>query len=180
MIRSLPKASVRASRLQRSLTGVLLASLLVLAVAPAASAATSTFAWLAKVGSSGANGTVAINTYTSGSGAMVLKVKKLPASRMLPVVLLKASCKGASLATLASIKTNSSGALTKTVSLTTSQATASKKQATGTGTPWARKCASTNSCVDASRTSSTVASWTKSSSRESTRGWCACISWPIA
>ena len=133
MSRSLPNAYAPTTRLRRATSGVLLASLFLFALAPAASAATSTDAWLAKVGSSGANGTAAINAYTTGSGALVLKLKKLPASRTLPVTLLKTSCKGSSLLTLASVKTTSTGAVTKTSGLTASQVKVIKKQATGTG-----------------------------------------------
>ena len=117
---------------RKAISGMVLASLVVLAIAPAAHAATSTNAWLAKVGSSGANGTAAINAYTTGTGALVLKLKKLPASRTLAVTVLKASCKGSTLLTLASIKTTSTGAAVRTSSLTKAQATAIKKAATGT------------------------------------------------
>ena len=71
----------RGSDLARTLASVLLASLVALALAPAAQAATSTNAWLAKVGSSGANGTAAVNAFTTGVGNVVLKLKKLPASQ---------------------------------------------------------------------------------------------------
>jgi YVTN family beta-propeller protein len=114
------------------MAGVLLASLVALALAPAAQAATSTNAWLAKVGSSGANGTAAVNAFTTGVGNVVLKLKKLPTSRTLAVTLLKTSCKGSSLMTLASVKTTSTGAATKTISLTKTQVTAIKKAGTGT------------------------------------------------
>ena len=117
---------------RRAISGLVLASLVALALAPAAQAATSTNAWLAKIGSSGANGTAAINAYTTGSGVLVLKLKRLPASRTLAVTVLKTSCKGATLLTLASIRTTSTGAAVRTSSLTRTQATAIKKAATGT------------------------------------------------
>lgn len=133
MSRSLPKVSAAVSCWRKPIAAVLLSSLLVLALAPAASAATSTNAWLAKVGSSGANGTASINAYTTGVGSLVLKLKKLPASRTLAVTLLKTSCKGSALFTLSSIKSTSTGAATKTLSLTAARVTAIKKATTGTG-----------------------------------------------
>jgi YVTN family beta-propeller protein len=131
MARSLTDSSTHARR-RRGTAGFLLACVMVLAVAPAAQAATATNAWLAKVGSSGANGTATIQAFTTGTGNVVLKLKKLPASRTLAVTLLKTSCKGSTLLTLASVKTTSTGAATRTSSLTASQATAIKKATTGT------------------------------------------------
>jgi virginiamycin B lyase len=113
-------------------TGLLLAGMMVLAVAPGAQAATATNAWLAKIGTSGANGTATMSAYTTGTGSLVLKLKRLPASRTLAVTLLKASCKGSTLLTLASVKTASTGAATKTTSLTAAQVTTIKKATTGT------------------------------------------------
>jgi YVTN family beta-propeller protein len=126
------RSSIAARSWRRTISSLVLASLVMLAAAPSAQAATSTNSWLAKIGSSGANGTAAINAYTTGSGALVLKLKKLPDSRTLAVTLLKASCKGSTLLTLASIKTTSTGAAVRTSGLTASQATAIKKATVGT------------------------------------------------
>ena len=133
MARRIVHALIPARVWHRAVSFLVLASLVALTLAPAAMAATSTNAWLAKIGSSGANGTAAVNAYTTGSGALVLKLKKLPASRTLAVTLLKTSCKGATLLTLASIKSTSTGAAVRTSGLTTSQATAIKKATAGTG-----------------------------------------------
>lgn len=117
----------------RAPTALALACVLVLAIAPAAAGATSTNAWLAKVGSAGANGTATIQAYTTGTGSLVLKLKKLPTARTLAVTLLKTSCKGSTLLTLASIRSSSTGAATRTSSLTAAQVTSIKKATTGTG-----------------------------------------------
>lgn len=61
MPRRFAHSSIAARLWRRAISGLVLASLVVLAIAPAAHAARSTNAWLAKVGSSGANGTAAIN-----------------------------------------------------------------------------------------------------------------------
>lgn len=117
---------------RKGLSAVLLAGLLIVAMAPGAQAATATNAWLAKIGSAGANGTAALNLWTTGTGNTILKLKKLPASKTLAVTLLKASCKGSTLLTLASVKTTSTGVATRTITLTASQATAIRKATTGT------------------------------------------------
>jgi hypothetical protein len=127
MAQSLPNSSAAVRTWRKLTAGLVLACLVALAVAPAAQAATSTNAWLAKVGSSGANGTAGVNAFTTGVGNVVLKLKKLPASRTLAVTLLKTSCKGSTLLTLASVKSTSTGAVTKTFSLTKTQVTAIKK-----------------------------------------------------
>jgi YVTN family beta-propeller protein len=133
MARSLPNAPVVARSWRAVIASLTLASLLATAFAPAASAATTTNAWLAKVGTSGANGTATVKAYTTGTGSLILKLKKLQTSRTLAVALLKTSCKGATLLTLASIKTGSTGTAARTSSLTASQVTAIKKATTGTG-----------------------------------------------
>lgn len=131
MARSLASPSTHARSWRRRAAGPLLASLLLLSLAPSAQAATTTNSWLAKVGSAGANGTASMLAYTTGSGSLILKLKKLPASKTLTVTLLKTSCKGSTLLTLASIKSSSSGAATRTSSLNASQVTSVKKATTG-------------------------------------------------
>lgn len=116
----------------RAISG-LIGLCLVFGASPAALAATATNSWLAKLGTAGANGTVTVNAFTTGTGNIVLKLKKLKASTAFAVVLLKTSCKGASLATLASVKSSSTGVVTKTTNLTAAQVSAVKKQTAGTG-----------------------------------------------
>ena len=132
MAQSLPARGIRhAWRIRVS--GTVLASALVLSLAPGAQAATVTNAWLAKVGTGGANGTASMQTFTTGVGNVTLKLKGLKASTWLPVALLKTSCKGSTLLTLTSIKTTSARAAVRTSSLTAAQVTAIKKATAGTG-----------------------------------------------
>jgi len=114
----------------------------------AAGAATVSAAWSAKIGSGGVNGSATISAVTTGSGTMALKVARMKASTLLPVVLHKGTCSsvGAVLLTLAPIRTTSSGAASRTNGLTAAQVTKITAAATagkiairiGTGT--ARKC----------------------------------------
>ncbi len=79
-----------------------------LALGPvAAGGATVSAAWSATIGSAGVNGKAAISAYTTGTGAITLKLAKLKASTLHPVVLHKGTCSsvGAVLLTLPSIKT---------------------------------------------------------------------------
>lgn len=139
-----------ASRRVRSLTlsTVLVAILAAGAVGPAA-AATVASTWNANVGSSGANGTARIQAYTSGTGALALKLVKLKRSSTLPVVISKGTCGsvGSKLLTLASIRTTSSGAVTRTSTLSAAQVKAIRaatrttgKIAVRIGTGSSRKC----------------------------------------
>lgn len=100
----------------------LVAILAVSAIGPA-SAATVASTWNAKIGPSGANGTARIQAYTSGTGALALKLAKLKPSSTLAVVISKGTCSsvGSTLTTLASVRTTSGGALTRTSSLTAAQ-----------------------------------------------------------
>jgi YVTN family beta-propeller protein len=133
----------------RALLPLSLGMAALLTVGPmAAGAATVSAAWSAKIGSAGVNGTATISAFTTGTGTLALKLAKLKASTLLPVVLYKGTCGsvGAVLLTLAPIKTTSSGAASRTSSLTAAQATKITAAATagkiairiGTGT--ARKC----------------------------------------
>ena len=108
---------------------------LVLAMAPIASAATLANAWSAKIGTSGANGTVTINAFTTGAGSIVLKLAKLRASTTHTVVVAKGTCSkvGTTVIKFASIKTSSRGAAARTTSLTAAQVTAIKAATKGTG-----------------------------------------------
>ena len=121
----------------------------VLALGPvAAGAATVSAAWSAKIGSAGVNGKAAISAYTTGSGAITLKLAKLKASTLHPVVLHKGTCSsvGAVLLKLPSIKTGRTGTAARTSSLTAGQvstitaATAAGTIAIRIGTGSARKC----------------------------------------
>ena len=96
----------------------------VLALAPvAASGATVSAAWSAKIGSAGVNGKATISAYTTGTGVITLKLAKLRASTLLPVVLHKGTCSavGTVLLKLPSIKTTRTGTASRTSSLTASQ-----------------------------------------------------------
>lgn len=141
-----PEAHSRVLRL--AVTTTLVAILSAGAIVPA-SAATVADTWNAKVGSSGANGTARIQAYTSGTGALALKLVKLKRSSTLPVVISKGTCSsvGSTLMTLASIRTTSSGALTRTSSLSATQikairaaTKASGKIAIRVGSGSTRKC----------------------------------------
>ena len=121
----------------------------VLALGPvAASGATVSAAWSAKIGSAGVNGKAAISAYTSGTGAITLKLAKLRASTLHPVVLHKGTCSsvGAVLLKLPSIKTSRTGTAARTSSLTAGQvstitaATTAGTIAIRIGTGSARKC----------------------------------------
>ncbi len=100
-----------------------------------AQAAYLTNAWLAKVGTSGANGTAKISRYTNGAGAIALKLARLRASTTLPVVVHKGTCAsvGPVLFKLASIRTTSSGAAARTSALTVAQVNLVMAATKGTG-----------------------------------------------
>lgn len=105
---------------------------LVLTLAPLTNAATLTNSWKAKIGSAGANGTATLNLFTTGTGQVALKLAKLKVSTTLAVTLLKTSCSGKTLLSLASIKTSSKGAATRTTNLTVAQANSIKAATKGT------------------------------------------------
>jgi plastocyanin len=120
-----------------------------LALGPvAAGAATVSAAWSAKIGSAGVNGKATISASTTGTGTISLKLAKLKASTLLPVVLHKGTCSsvGAVLLTLPSIRTTSTGSASRTSSLTAAQvsritlATTAGTIAIRIGTGSARKC----------------------------------------
>jgi alpha-tubulin suppressor-like RCC1 family protein len=95
----------------------------------------ATTAWQAKVGPSGVNGTANVSTITTGVGSIGLKLVKLRASSILPVVLYKGTCAsvGAVLFRLASITTSSTGAASRTNTLTAAQVKLILAATTGTG-----------------------------------------------
>jgi YVTN family beta-propeller protein len=129
----IPKSRRRSAR--RSLVPVLAITFL-LALAPlAADAATVTSAWTAKIGSGGANGTATVQGYSSGTGAVVLKLAKLKAATLLPVTINKGTCSSAGkvLVKLAAIKTTKTGTASRTTNLGASQVNAIKAAAAGTG-----------------------------------------------
>ena len=103
-------------------------------VAPAG-AATVTNIWWAPIGSAGMNGTATVQAYASGTGSIVLKLAKLKASTTLAVKVHKGTCSsvGAILLTFSSIRTSSTGAASRTSTLTTTQVKAVKAATTGTG-----------------------------------------------
>ena len=114
----------------------------------AAGAATVSASWSAKIGSGGVNGSATISAVATGTGTMALKVARMKASTLLPVVLHKGTCSsvGAVLLTLAPIRTSSSGAASRTSSLTAAHVTkitaaaAAGKIAIRIGTGTARRC----------------------------------------
>ena len=121
----------------------------VLALGPvAAGAATVSAAWSAKIGSAGVNGKAAISAYTTGTGSITLKLARLRASTLHPVVLHRGTCSsvGAVLLKLPSIRTSRTGTAARTSSLTAGQvstitaATAAGTIAIRIGTGSARKC----------------------------------------
>jgi YVTN family beta-propeller protein len=126
-----PVPRTAARRWRRLTASVTIAFAVALTAAPVTNAATTSDAWLAKVGSSGANGTATLTAYTTGTGRIVLKFAKLKASTTHAVTLLKTSCSGAKLLSLPSIKTTSKGAAARTSNLTASQVSAIKKATTG-------------------------------------------------
>lgn len=115
--------------------GVLLAGLAIvtLALAPVLEAAAVTNAWQAKLGTGGANGTAKVQLFDNGVGSLTLKLGKLRASTLLPVVVHKGTCgsTGAVLLRLTSIKTTSKGVASRTSSLTAAQVTLVKRATTG-------------------------------------------------
>jgi YVTN family beta-propeller protein len=110
-----------------------LALALSMALVGEASAATVSGAWVAKVGSGGANGSATVSLYTSGTGSIALNLVRLRASALLPVVIAKGSCSGPALVKLAALKTSSAGAATRTSSLTSSQSAAIRNATGGSG-----------------------------------------------
>ena len=106
-----------------------------LAVVPAVSSATVTSAWQAKLGSGGASGTAKIQAFSNGSGSVTLKLAKVRASTLLPVVLHKGTCgsTGAVLVRLVSIKATSKGVASRISNLTAAQVSLVKRATAGTG-----------------------------------------------
>jgi YVTN family beta-propeller protein len=98
-------------------------------------AVTVSGAWSAKIGSAGANGTATINLYTTGKGALVLKLKKLPAATSLAVTLHKGTCAavGTVLVKFPLIKSTSAGAAARTSTLTAAQGSSILAATAGTG-----------------------------------------------
>jgi YVTN family beta-propeller protein len=108
---------------------------LMMTVVVAADAATVSNAWSAKVGSGGANGTATIQAYTSGTGAIALRLARLKPATYLPVTLSKGTCSsvGSTLIKFPAIKTTSTGAAARTSSLTASQVTLIENATAGGG-----------------------------------------------
>ncbi len=111
---------------RRLVTSLTISMVMALAAIAPVSAATVKSSWLARIGSAGVNGTATIQSYTSGNGAIVLKLAKMKPSTLLPVVVSKGTCKsvGSTLLTLASIKTTSAGSASRTTSLTAARVNA--------------------------------------------------------
>jgi len=90
-----------------------------LAVVPTASSATVTRAWQARIGAKGANGTAKLQVFATGTGSLTLKLVKMRPATLLPVALHKGTCSavGPVLARLDSIRSSSTGAANRTISL---------------------------------------------------------------
>lgn len=130
------RAHAMSSRVPRVVVALLAAAILTLPVTQVAfGASATTNAWQAKVGASGVNGTANVSTVTTGAGSIGLKLVKLRASSTLPVVLYKGTCAsvGAVLFKLASIKTTSAGAASRTSTLTAAQVNLILAATKGTG-----------------------------------------------
>lgn len=108
----------RQGRTRRLAGAFALALALVLTSFQAASAATLSRSWQAKVGA----GTATISAYTSGAGALGLKLTGLKASTSYATIIYRGTCSsvGAKLIALAPFTTTSTGAATKTITLTSS------------------------------------------------------------
>ena len=91
-----------------------------LALVPAASSATVTSAWQAKVGAKGVNGTAKVQVLDTGTGSLTLKLVRMRPATLLPVVLHKGTCStvGRVLFRLDSVRSSKSGAANRTSSLT--------------------------------------------------------------
>jgi YVTN family beta-propeller protein len=113
----------RRSRLAGSAGSAALAMLIAISAAGPATAATVTGTWNAKVGSGGANGSARIQANSAGTGSLTLKLSKMKPSTVLPITITKGTCSsvGPTVIKVASIRTTSKGAATRTSSLTTAQ-----------------------------------------------------------
>lgn len=130
------RARVKSSRARLVVVALLAAAILAFPVTQVAfGASATTSAWQAKVGASGVNGTANVSTVTTGAGSIGLKLVKLRASSTLPVALYKGTCAsiGAVLFRLASIKTTSAGAASRTSTLTSAQVSLITVATKGTG-----------------------------------------------
>ena len=115
--------SSRHARLWRATVSLSVGLAVVLAFAPIVTATTLTNAWMAKIGSAGANGSATINFPLTGAGSIVLKLAKLKAGTSLAVTLSKGTCSsvGSTLIKFPAIKTTGSGAAARTTSLPAAQ-----------------------------------------------------------
>ncbi len=127
--------SLRRRRSGGLVPSVALAVIAIMVFSVPASAVTVTNTWQAKIGSAGANGAAKIQAFGSGTGSIVLKLTGMKASTLMPVVISKGNCSvvGTTVATLASIKTSSTGTAARTSALTAAQVTAISKATRGTG-----------------------------------------------
>ena len=107
----------------RALLMLLVVAVALVAGPPAVGASTVTIAWQARVGASGANGTVTVAGYASGAGAATLRLARLKASTLLPLVISKGTCAavGSRIVRLPSVTSTSTGAVARTLSLTAAQ-----------------------------------------------------------
>ena len=133
----------------RAITSGALAVLVAAATIGPVSGATVTTTWNARIGSGGLNGASKIEAYATGSGALKLKLVKLRASASLAVVVVKGTCSspGRTLLTVPSIRTTSTGAATRTSTLSAAQVKLVRSATKGTsriairiGSGSSRKC----------------------------------------
>jgi hypothetical protein len=106
---------MRSNRRRGAAFLVALLVLLTTAGAPA-EALTLQRKWTAKVGTSGANGSVALRAYTDGSGTITYGLKSLRAGATYAVTIRKGSCSspGTIVARLSAVKASSTGAVART------------------------------------------------------------------
>lgn len=102
---------------------------------PMASAAALVGAWQANVGSGGANGKAALQTFADATGSLALSLAKLPPSASLSVRVHKGTCGkvGAVVVSLPPVRTTATGTASRTSPLTASQARAVQAATAGSG-----------------------------------------------
>lgn len=127
-----PASSGRLPRVLPVLVALVLA--LVAAVPATAAATTISAGWQAKVGRYTVNGTATFYTYTSGSGAILLNLKRLAPSTGYLAGLYRGTCSslGARIVNLPSVRTSATGTASWTIALSASSASAARTAARST------------------------------------------------
>lgn len=91
-------------------------------------------AWTGSVGSGSANGKATVRAFDTGTGTVVLSLKRLSPSSGYAVAIRKGTCpaRGTAVVSLGTLRTNASGALSATRALTVADVTAIRAAASGT------------------------------------------------